>query len=201
VRAISGLWRWRHNPLRRGTDLAEAWVALVTLLLILVVAPLAGAAVGGAAQDALQRSVKEQQASRHAVTATVIRELASPPIDPDGVGADGRGNRSSVLAKWTGPDGSVHRDEAGTGLPHAEPGDRFTLWTDGRGEQAVRPLDAGTATTHAVLAGIGAAVMAAALAEGGRRLLVRELLRRRYARWDQAWEQAGPDWGRTGTGS
>ena len=31
MRAISGLWRWRDNPLRRATDLAEAWLALAVL--------------------------------------------------------------------------------------------------------------------------------------------------------------------------
>ena len=74
MRAISGLWRWRHNPLRRATDLAEAWVAL-------------------------------------------------------------------------------------------------------------------------------AALLAAGLIEGVRRLVVWRMVRLRYDRWDQAWDKAGPDWGRTGTGS
>ncbi|BFO19345.1 hypothetical protein SHKM778_57330 [Streptomyces sp. KM77-8] len=63
------------------------------------------------------------------------------------------------------------------------------------------PLDAATATTHAVLAGVGAALVTAALVEGWRRLIVRSMVRRRYARWDRAWDKAGPDWGRTGTGS
>ena len=30
MRAITGLWRWRHNPLRRRTDVAEGWIALAT---------------------------------------------------------------------------------------------------------------------------------------------------------------------------
>lgn len=52
-----------------------------------------------------------------------------------------------------------------------------------------------------MLAGIGAALLAAGLVEGGRRLAVWRMVRRRYARWDQAWERAGPDWGKAGTGS
>ncbi|WP_425587900.1 hypothetical protein [Streptomyces marokkonensis] len=35
MRTIAGLWRWRHNPLCRTTDLTEARVALAGLLLIL----------------------------------------------------------------------------------------------------------------------------------------------------------------------
>lgn len=199
MRVIRGLWRWRHNPLRRGTDLAEAWAALATLLLVLIAAPLVGALVGGVAHTALQRSADGQQASRHAVTATVVRELAPPPVDPEAGSTTKHG--SSVLAVWTAPDGSVHRGRTGTELTRVRPGDRFTLWTDGEGTLTTRPLDAGTVATHTVLAGLGAAALAAALAEVGHRLVVRALLRRRYADWDRAWEQAGPDWGRTGAGS
>jgi hypothetical protein len=46
VGAIRGLWRWRRNPLRRATDLVEAWLALVVLLLVLVAAPVIGSLVG-----------------------------------------------------------------------------------------------------------------------------------------------------------
>ena len=46
VRAIRGLWRWRRNPLRRTTDLAEAWLAFAALLLVLVGAPVVGVVVG-----------------------------------------------------------------------------------------------------------------------------------------------------------
>jgi hypothetical protein len=51
VQAISGLWRWRGNPLRRTTDLVESWVALAALLLCLVAAPVIGAFAGAATED------------------------------------------------------------------------------------------------------------------------------------------------------
>lgn len=41
MRAVGGLRRWRRNPLRRATDLAEAWLALTVLLLVTLAAPLA----------------------------------------------------------------------------------------------------------------------------------------------------------------
>ncbi|MEU0439375.1 hypothetical protein ABZ202_06270 [Streptomyces sp. NPDC006186] len=201
MRAISGLWRWRHNPLRRGTDLAEAWVALVALVLLLVAAPLSGAAVGAVTDDALQQSVRDQHRARHAVTATVVRLLdgSAPETDPESI--TGRGARSRVVADWPAPDGSSHRGQVMSGLKNPQPGDRFTLWTDDRGVIVARPLDPATATTHSVLAGFGAAMLCAGLVEGLRRLIVRRMIRRRYARWDQAWDRTGPDWGRTGTGS
>ncbi|MBQ1088808.1 hypothetical protein [Streptomyces sp. B93] len=200
MRAIGGLWRWRHNPLRRGTDLVESWVALVALLLILLAAPLLGGLAGAATERALQRSLQEQHRSRHEVTATVVRELTGGTltVDPETTARD---VRSRVLAEWTAPDGTERHGPVMVRVQDPRPGDRVRIWTDDRGRVVTRPLDPGTATTHAVLAGFGAAVLTACLVEGVRRLVVWRMVRRRYARWDRAWEQAGPDWGRTGTGS
>lgn len=201
VRAISGLWRWRRNPLRRGTDLAEAWAGLLALLLILVVGPVIGSVTGDAAQRALQQSVREQQDSRRLVTATVIRKLERSPLDADPEAASVRDVRSRVVAGWTAPDGTTHQGAVTAALRTPHRGDHFSMWTDLHGRTAARPLDSATATTHAVLAGTGAALLTAGLIECARRLAVWRMVRRRYARWDQAWERAGPDWGRTGTGS
>lgn len=201
LRAIGGLWRWRHNPLRRTTDLVEAWLAFAALLLILVAAPLVGAVAGTTAQGALQQSVRDQQQSRHRVTATVLKKVDGSPLDPDPETSTTRGRQSRVVADWTGPDGTERRGTVLAGLRAPRPGDRFTLWTDGQGHAVGRPLDSATATTHAVLAGFGSTVLAAGLVEGVRRLIVWRMVLRRYARWDQAWDKAGPDWGRTGAGS
>ncbi|WP_055525198.1 hypothetical protein [Streptomyces graminilatus] len=201
MRAIGGLWHWRHNPLRRATDLAEAWTALVALLLIVLAAPLIGVLVGDAAQRELQQAVRAQHEMRHLVTATVVKKLARSPLEPNPESASPRDTRSRVRADWTGPDGTRQHGTVMASLKSPHPGDHFTLWTDGQGRITARPLDTVTATTHAVLAGFAATVLSAALAESGRRLILGRMVRRRYARWDQAWERAGPDWGRTGTGS
>ncbi|MET8244267.1 hypothetical protein ABZV31_07435 [Streptomyces sp. NPDC005202] len=201
MRAISGLWRWRNNPLRRTTDLVESWVALVTLLLTLVAAPVVGSVVGSVAQDALQQSVRDQRQARHLVTATVVRKLDQVALEPDPETSSGRDVGSRVVADWTAPDGTRQHGPVTASLKSPQPGDHFPLWTDRHGRPVTRPLDSTTATTHAVLAGFGAAMLTAGLVEGIRRLIVWHLVRRRYARWDQAWDRAGPDWGRTGTGS
>ncbi|MBE4741071.1 MULTISPECIES: hypothetical protein [Streptomyces] len=201
LRAFGGLWRWRHNPLRRTTDLVEAWLAFAALVLILVAAPLIGAVVGGAAQSALQQAVRDQQHSRHRVTATVVKKVDGSPLDPDPETATTRDRQSRVVADWTGPDGTPRHGTVMANLKTPQPGDHFTLWTDDQGRTVGRPLDTATATTHAVLAGFGATVLAAGLVEGARRLIVWRMVRHRYTRWDQAWDKAGPDWGRTGTGS
>ncbi|MFJ6986726.1 MULTISPECIES: hypothetical protein [unclassified Streptomyces] len=200
MRAVWGLRRWRHNPLRRTTDLVEAWVALAALLLLVLGAPAAGWIVGSLAQDVLQESAREQRSSRHQVTATVVRRLERSPADADPENA-GQDLRTRVLADWTAPDGTARHGVVLSVLGSPDRGDRFPVWTDATGRTAARPMDPGTATAHAVLAGLGAALLAAGIVEAARRLVVRHMVRRRYARWDQAWERAGPDWGRTGTGS
>jgi hypothetical protein len=201
VRAIAGLWRWRHNPLCRKTDLAEAWVALATALLIAIGAPVAGVLTGTLSENALLKSVHQQQRERHEVTATVIRTVRQSPPDPDPETVAARDARSHVIAGWRAPDGTRRHGTVTTGLQSPRAGEKFTIWTDAHGTVVARPLDRVSATTHAVLAGIGASAVVAASLDGARRLVMWRIVRRRYARWDRAWEKTGPDWGRTGTGS
>ncbi|MGW4567128.1 Rv1733c family protein [Streptomyces sp. NPDC004561] len=201
MRAVSGVWRWRHNPLRRTTDLAEAWVALVALVLIALAAPVTGCLVGAAAQDSLQRAAREEQHARRLVTATVVRDLGQALLEADPDTTTARETRSRVIAEWTAVDGTRRHGPALADIKSPRAGDHFGLWTDPHGRITTRPLDSATATTHAVLAGLGAALVSAALVESGRRLTVWRMVRRRYERWDQAWDRAGPDWGKAGTGS
>ncbi|MDT0542779.1 MULTISPECIES: hypothetical protein [Streptomyces] len=200
MRTIRGLWRWRRNPLRRGTDLAEAWAALLAVVLIVLVAPAVGWVTGSLTHGALRETVREQREQRQLVTATVVKVLPHPRIDSDPETASSRDAHRRVFARWTGPDGSKHSGALGT-HPGADPGEQFRLWTDGQGRPASRPLDEATAATHAVLAGTAAGAGVAGLFEGTRRLVVWRLMRRRYAEWDIAWERAGQDWGRAGAGS
>ncbi|MFJ6463465.1 hypothetical protein ACIQM0_20960 [Streptomyces sp. NPDC091387] len=202
MRALSGVWLWRHNPLRRATDRREAWVALAAFVLFVLAAPAAGWFFGSRTDDALQESVRAQQARSHLTTAVVVRRTAGSRhfvADPE-VSAD-RAALTTVLARWQAPDGTVRSATVTTTSHHTAPGDRVRIWTDREGHPALRPMDAPTAHTHAALAGFGAAMLAALLIEAGRRLIVWRMVRQRYARLDRAWARAGPDWGRTGTGS
>ena len=202
VRTAAGVWRWRRNPLRRATDLFEAWLALVAAVLLVTAAPAVGWLCGSLTDDSLRQSVRIQRQQRHPVTATVLRPAEEPrpaAYDPEGVAA--REKRRPVVAKWTAVDGSRHTGTVSTVLRTARAGDTFTIWTDRTGRIVSRPMDAATARVHAVLAGIAAALSAAGLVEGARRLVLWRLVRRRHARLDRAWAAAGPDWGRTGAGS
>ncbi|MFF9864629.1 hypothetical protein ACF1G0_04265 [Streptomyces sp. NPDC013953] len=194
-----GLWRWRHNPLCRATDLVEAWVAFAALVLVCLAAPAAGWLTGAATHASLQQTARLQQAHRHPVTAEVLgpaRGRDGVPRDPD-ASADHR-MRKPVRAGWTAPDGTLRTGTVSVARQNAQPGDTVRIWTDDRGRPVNRPMDASTAREHAALAGAGVAVASAALVEGVRRLVVRQLTQRRYARLDREWARTGPDWGRTG---
>jgi hypothetical protein len=201
VRAIAGFWRWRHNPLRRKTDLLEAWVALTTALLIAMTAPVAGVVTGTLSEHALLQSIQQQRRERHEVLATVVRTVRQPTPDPDPETVSARNAQSRVIASWKAPDGSTRRGTIAARLRSPRTGDRFSVWTDRKGTIVARPLNEVSASTHAVLAGIGAAAVLAVFLDGVRRLVMWRIVRRRYARWDRAWDKAGPDWGRAGTGS
>ncbi|MER7951318.1 hypothetical protein ABTY59_28375 [Streptomyces sp. NPDC096079] len=202
MRAATGLWRWRHNPLRRTTDLVEAWVAFAAAVLLCLAVPVTAWAAGTSAYGSLSRAVRAQQEQRLPTTARVVRLADGPVSGPRSVETAGEERlRRSVVARWTAPDGSVRTGTVATVRQRSTPGSAFTLWTDRDGRPTGPPMQPGTARAHAVIAGLTAALLAGLLVELLRRLAVRRLMVRRYARLDRAWAAAGPDWGRTGTGS
>lgn len=202
MRAATGLWRWRHNPLRRTTDLVEAWVACAAVLLLVLAAPALGLWAGVRADGSLQRAARTQQLERHPATARVVREADAPAQAVQNPDASGQHSvRTTVVARWTAPDGTPRTGEVSTLRRSPRPGDTLPIWTDGTGRPVTAPMPPGTARMHAVFAGLGAAACAAVLVEFVRRSVVRGLVRRRYADLDRAWARTGPDWGRTGTGS
>ncbi|MFE0290376.1 hypothetical protein ACFWZZ_33245, partial [[Kitasatospora] papulosa] len=96
---------------------------------------------------------------------------------------------------------TARRGTVSTASTKTAPGTPIDVWTNDRGDLVMRPMDISAAHTHAVLAGIGAALLAGGLTESVRRFVVWRMRQRRYARIDRAWAEVGPDWGRTGTGS
>ncbi|MGW7518522.1 Rv1733c family protein [Streptomyces sp. NPDC054796] len=198
VRSIVGLWRWRGNPLCRRSDRREAWLAFWAVVLIVLGAPLVGWLGTVKAHDALLSTVEQQRQNRHQVWASAESLATRPPVDTDPESAAEPDTRRQVTARWTGPDGTSHSGtvRAGHGV---QPGERFRIWTDDQGRIASRPMTERSAGSHAALAGLAAAAGTAGALEAARRLAIRQVMRRRYARWDAEWHRIGPDWGRTGT--
>ncbi|MEV7281286.1 hypothetical protein [Streptomyces sp. NPDC093111] len=201
MRAAIGLWRWRHNPVRRTTDVIEAWVALTAAVLLCLAVPAAGLAAGLSANGSLQRAVRAQYQERVPTVARVVRTAEEGAGRRTAEEAGEQRLRPAVVAEWTAPDGSSRTGTLNTTRQHARPGDAFPLWTDRSGRPVPAPMHPETARAHALIAGLTVAFLGGLLVETARRLVVQRLVRRRYARLDRAWAQAGPDWGRTGTGS
>ncbi|MEU9302500.1 hypothetical protein [Streptomyces sp. NPDC048269] len=198
-----GVWRWRRNPLRRPTDLFEAWVAFAALVCVLLVAPAIGWVAGVQVDGTLQRAAREQRQERHLVPAVVVRPAREPAADAsaDPSPQQTAPHRTQIVASWTAPDGSSHEGTVPAAEEPPRPGERFRIWTDAHGRLVGQPLDPSSAAVHAGVAGLAAAMAAAVLVETVRRLVVRRLMHRRYIRLDRAWAAAGPDWGRAGAGS
>ncbi|MER5760054.1 hypothetical protein [Streptomyces sp. NPDC002082] len=203
MRTAMGVWRWRRNPLRRQTDLFEAWVAFAALLCVLLVAPAIGWAAGVRVDGTLQRAAREQREERHLVPAVVVRPTPDPVLGAatDPAAQRQTPQRTQIVASWTAPDGSNHQGTVPAAEEPPHPGDRFRIWTDTHGRLVGQPLDPSSASFHAGVAGLAAALGIAALVETLRRLVVRRLMHRRYIRLDRAWAAAGPDWGRADAGS
>ncbi|MFE4640736.1 hypothetical protein [Streptomyces sp. NPDC056730] len=203
MRIIVGLWRWRHNPLRRGTDLVEAWVALTAVLLFALATPAAGWLCGNTLDSSLRATARVQHEQRHRTTAVVVDRAADQRRTAyDAESLSNRSPGTRVTATWYAPDGSARTGTVSAPLRDPRAGDTFSMWTDRRTDKQLRgPMNATSARVHAVLAGFGATALAVGLVEGARRLIVWRLVQRRYRRLDRAWAAAGPDWGRTGAGS
>jgi hypothetical protein len=198
-------WRWRRNPLRRRSDVVEAWLGVVTVLLFCTV-PLIGWWAGQSVDRALQRVARVQRAERSLVSATLVPPGGGPAAS-EAPGAAGAAAADGTIAdphdeqtlRWTAPDRSTHSGKVPVGL-EVWRGDRILLWTDHRGVLVPPPLDDATVATHAALAGMATGSSAGGALLLSRQVLVWRLMRRRMDSWERAWARFDQDWGRAGAG-
>lgn len=201
-------WRWRRNPLRRRSDVVEAWLGLVTLA-VFCATPLIGWWSGQSVDRTLQRVARTQRAERTLVPATVVQSpagsgaTAAPGAVKSAAAAAASGAdadpRHADLLHWTAPDRSAYTAKVPMAL-EVWHGDRLLLWTDRSGVLVPPPLDGTTAAAHAVLAGVATGSAAAGVALVSRQVLVWRLMRRRLDSWEREWARVGQDWGRAGAG-
>ncbi|MGW3204172.1 Rv1733c family protein [Streptomyces sp. NPDC001135] len=182
-------WRWRRNPLRRHSDLVEAWTVLIVTVLLFVVAPLAGVAAGLRAHDEARTLAAAQRAERHQVRALVIGD---PPARVSGTQGD-REHPYRAELRWTEPGKGARtawaRVPAGT-----RTGDTVAVWFDARGRNVAPPADDAAVWQHAVTVGVCAAGGAAAVVLLGHAVERRIALRHRLAEWEREWARTGPRW-------
>ncbi|MGW1587739.1 Rv1733c family protein [Streptomyces sp. NPDC002386] len=179
------LWRWRHNALRRHSDIVEAWIVLGIWLLVVV----GGAVAGLVAARTVESDFAARRARAHAVAAVVTD--VTPATPPTASGRDD--GRVWVTVRWTDADGSVHQDKAKV-LPGAPAGTRLTVWADNADRVVPEPLGRTAAAVQADLTGILFGPLAAGAIWAGGHLLRAVLVRRRLTEWDEEWKRVGPEW-------
>ncbi|MFF4272345.1 DUF3592 domain-containing protein [Streptomyces sp. NPDC001536] len=184
-------WRWRANPLRRRSDVVEAWTALAVAVLLLVAAPLAGVAVGGWARAEAQETAVSQRAERHSVRAEVVgRDSDSAPTMQSA-----RQHSYRTTVRWTEPDGSERT--ASARVPGGtRDGDVVEVWFDSRGRSVAAPPDSFSIWQYTLTMGACATGGAVALILLGRAVVRHVATRRRLAEWEEDWARTEPEWSR-----
>ncbi|KOX06150.1 membrane protein [Streptomyces sp. NRRL B-1140] len=181
-------WRRRRSPLRRRSDVVEAWTVLVVAVLVLVGAPLAGAAAAWWAHGEARRLSVEQRAERHRVRAEVIGgNDALPSVRAGGQHA----YRATV--RWTEPDGATRTASARVPADSRR-GEQVDVWFDRQGRSVLPPVDETGVWQHTLTVGACATGGAVAVVLFGHLLVRRVALRRRMAEWDRAWARVEPEW-------
>ena len=180
------LWRWRRNPLKRRSDVTEAWVVLAAGVLVAVGAPAVGAATAIGVEDATLSASQNW----HTASAVLTRDAAAESTVYGG--SDSGKVRASV--RWTASDGTAHTGRALV-KPGTDSGARTTIWLDEHGALKDPPATPAEATAQGIFFGSVAAGGAGLLVLGGRWVVRLRLDRRRAGEWENEWAEVGPKWG------
>lgn len=187
---VRGL-RGRHNPLRRRSDIVEAWTALIVAVLLLVAAPLAGALAGRWAHADAQAVAARQRADRHHVRAEVVGHPPETMPSVEGV----RQQTFRVAVRWTPPGEhartAVARVPAGT-----RAGEVVDVWFDTRGRSVAPPPNDTMVWQHTLTLGVCAAGGTAAAVLLGHVVVRRVAMRHRLGEWEREWARTEPRWTR-----
>ncbi|MFI6013513.1 hypothetical protein ACIBAG_32725 [Streptomyces sp. NPDC051243] len=179
------LWRWRRSPLRRRSDLVEAWVVLCAWVFALVGALFAGLV----AADAVTRSAQDMRARSQQVTAVLVKDTEDP-----GASRVTTDHLVWGTVRWTDPDGTSRTDEARV-PPNVKAGSKVEVWTDRNGAVVNEPLSETEILMHSIAGGVLAAGATGGLVLGCSWMVRLGLERRRLEQWAAEWERMDTPWG------
>jgi hypothetical protein len=183
-------WRWRRNPLRRRSDVFEAWAALIVAVLLFVGAPLAGAVAGLRAYDDAHAQATAQRAERHQVSAVLLEDAPAAVSSTEG----GKQPLYRVEVRWTVPHSDTLRTGRALVPAGSRQGDRAEVWLDRQGHGVDPPMTNTMVWQHALTTGIWATGGAATVLLVGRLTVRRVGERHRMAEWEREWERTEPEW-------
>lgn len=175
------LWRWRPNPLRRRTDVWQAWLGMALAAAVLVATPAAMTMVGHTVDRSLRQTAHDQAQSRHRTTAELLHDA---PQHPEPGSDEAEYARYPAEVRFNDAAGRTRTGKADVppGLPA---GGTVQVWSDGNGELTDPPMPEGeirgrtvgwvaatgaavTLTGVVVYAAVGYALERRSLAEWGR---------------------------------
>jgi hypothetical protein len=175
------------NPLRRRSDLVEAWLLPAAIAVFLALCPLI-ALVTGAIIRADNAAAQHARQSWHKAEAVLLQPAPGPEMSDSG---------ANTWVVWTPASWTVTgRRHVGLvpALADSRAGSIVTVWLDHSGSERTLPLT--TAQLRERIAGttfIALAILAVLLASLGW-LARRAIDRRRLAGWETAWLAVGPRW-------
>jgi hypothetical protein len=184
------LWRWRRNPLRRRTDLAQAWIALGLFLAVLAAIPAAMFLVGDAAYHHQQQTARHEAATRHHTTAVLLHDA---PRHPEPGSAEAKETLYPVTVRFAGPRGHTRTAEADVapGLPADS---TVRIWVSDDGKITEPPLAPEQVRSRAMGCALLAAMAVPLIGTALYGYISRRLERRNLAGWDTAWARTAPRW-------
>lgn len=184
------LWRWRRNPLRRRTDLVQAWIAVTLFLTVLTATPAAVVLVGDAARRHMERTAEDQADTRHHTTAVLVHDA---PRHPEPGSVEAKGTRYPVSVRFTDRHGETRTAQAEV-EPALTAGNTIAVWVSDEGKVTDPPLTEQEVRDHTrgytVLAAIAVPILGAAAYACAHRRLERHNL----AQWGAAWARTAPRW-------
>ena len=175
------------NPLRRRSDVVEAWLVPAAIVVFLVLSPLVAGLVdlGVRADNAAAQHVQQ---SWHPVSAVLLRAAPGPAFSDNGANTW----TEWAPARWTV--GGQHFTGNIPVLAGSHAGSTQTVWLDRAGHVQVPPMNR-PELRGALGTGILLALAALAVVVAVATRLFRWLLdRKRMASWETAWLAVGPRW-------